>query len=117
MRAEPVVRAVRDHCRLAGTKPPASNTVRARVRRVRADLAARAREGAGSAAARRLARAAGRTQAAGRPMAVLQFDHTPVDLIVVDETWRKPVGRHRFRGHFPKPTAATCQSGLQCMST
>jgi len=26
-------------------------------------------------------------------MAVLQIDHTPVDLILVDETWRKPVGR------------------------
>lgn len=92
-RAETVVRAVHDRCRLAGTKPPAANTVRARVRRVRADLAARAREGAGSTAARRLAPAAGRTPPAGRPMAVLQIDHTPVDLIVVDETWRKPVGR------------------------
>jgi len=91
--AEAVVRAVRDRCRLAGTKPPAANTVRARVRRMRADLAARAREGAGSAAARRLTPAAGRTPPAGRPMAVLQIDHTPVDLVLVDETWRKPVGR------------------------
>ncbi len=92
-RAEAVVRTVRERCRLAGTKPPAANTVRARVRLVRADLAARAREGAGSAAARRLAPAAGQTPPAGRPMAVLQIDHTPVDLVVVDETWRKPVGR------------------------
>ncbi len=92
-RAEAVVRSVRDRCRQAGTKPPAANTVRARVRRVRADLAARAREGASSAAARRLAPAAGWTPPAGRPMAVLQVDHTPVDLILVDETWRKPVGR------------------------
>ncbi len=92
-RVESVVRAVRDRCRLAGTTPPAANTVRARVRRVRADLAARAREGAGSAAARRLTPAAGRTPSAERPMAVLQIDHTLVDLVVVDETWRKPVGR------------------------
>lgn len=92
-RAEAVVRAVRERCRLAGLKPPAANTVRARVRRVRVDLAARAREGAGSTAARRLASAAGQTPAAARPMAVLQIDHTPVDLILVDETWRKPVGR------------------------
>ncbi len=91
--AEAVVRAVRDRCRLGGIKPPAANTVRTRVRLVRADLAAHAREGAGSAAARRLTPAAGQTPAAGRPMAVLQIDHTPVDLIVVDETWRKPVGR------------------------
>jgi len=92
-RAEAVVRAVRDRCRLARTKPPAANTVRARVCVVRADLAARAREGAGSAAARRLTPAVGRTPPAERPMAVLQIDHTPVDLVVVDETWRKPVGR------------------------
>jgi len=92
-RAEAVVRAVRDRSRLAGAKPPAANTVRARVRLVRADLAARAREGAGSAAVRRLTPAAGRTPPAGRPMAALQIDHTPVDLVVVDETWRKPVGR------------------------
>ena len=92
-RAEAVVRAVSDRCRQRGIKPPAANTVRARVRRVRADLAAHARKGAGSAAARRLAPAAGRTPAAGRPMAVLQIDHTPVDLLLVDETWRKPVGR------------------------
>jgi putative transposase len=92
-RAEAVVRAVRERCRLAGITPPAANTVRARVRRVRADLAARAREGAGSAAARRLMPAAGQTPPAARPMAVLQIDHTLVDLILVDETWRKPVGR------------------------
>lgn len=50
-RGEAVVRAARERCRLAGIRPPAANTVRARVRRVRADLAARARKGAGSAAA------------------------------------------------------------------
>jgi putative transposase len=91
--AEAVVRAVRGRCRVGGIKPPAANTVRTRVRLVRADLAAHAREGVGSAAARRLTPAAGQTPAAGWPMAVLQIDHTPVDLIVVDETWRKPVGR------------------------
>lgn len=92
-RVEAVVRAVCERCRLAGITPPAANTVRARVRRVRADKAARARDGAGSAASRRLTSAAGRTPPAERPMAVLQIDHTPVDLILVDETWRKPVGR------------------------
>jgi putative transposase len=92
-RAEAVVRAVRDRCRAAGITPPAANTVRARVRRVRADKAARSREGSGSAAARRLTPAAGETPPAAHPMAVLQVDHTPVDLILVDETWRKPIGR------------------------
>jgi putative transposase len=92
-RAEAVVRAVRDRCRAAGISPPAANTVRARVRWVRADKAARAREGSGSAAARRLTPVVGETPPAAKPMAVLQVDHTPVDLILVDETWRKPIGR------------------------
>ncbi len=92
-RVEAVVDAVRERCRRVGINPPAANTVRARVRRVRADKAARAREGIGSTAARRLTSAAGRTPPAERPMAVLQIDHTPVDLVLVDETWRKPVGR------------------------
>jgi len=91
--AEAVVRAVRERCRAAGITPPAANTVRARVRRVRADKAARVREGSGSAAARRLTPVVGHTPSATRPMAVLQVDHTPVDLILVDETWRKPIGR------------------------
>lgn len=90
---EAVVRNVRERCRVAGISPPAANTVRVRIRRLRADKAARAREGAGSAASRRLTPAAGQTPPAERPMAVLQIDHTPVDLILVDETWRKPVGR------------------------
>jgi putative transposase len=71
-RAEDVVRAVSDRCRVAGIAPPAANTVRARVRRVRADRAARAREGSGSAAARRLTPVVGQTPAAAKPMAVLQ---------------------------------------------
>jgi len=27
------------------------------------------------------------------PLAVVQIDHTPVDLIVVDEQYRRPIGR------------------------
>jgi putative transposase len=92
-RAEAVVRAVRDRCRAAGISPPAANTVRARVRRVRADKVARVREGSGSAAAHRLTPVVGETPPAAQPMAILQVDHTPVDLILVDETWRKPIGR------------------------
>ncbi|RVK89394.1 helix-turn-helix domain-containing protein [Sinorhizobium meliloti] len=92
-RAEAVVRAVRERAIAAGITPPAANTVRARVRAVKAELAARRRDGGRSAAARRLAPAAGMTPLAERPMAVLQVDHTPVDLILVDEAYRKPVGR------------------------
>lgn len=92
-RAEAVVRAVYERAKAAGVPPPSANTVRARVRAVKADLAARRREGDRSAAVRRLEPAAGVTPTAERPMEMLQLDHTPVDLILVDEAYRKPIGR------------------------
>lgn len=92
-RAEAVVRAARERACAAGIAPPSPNTVRARVRAVRADLAARRREGSRSSAWRRLEPVTGMTPASERPMAVLQIDHTPVDLILVDDALRQPVGR------------------------
>ncbi len=72
---------------------PSANTIRARVGAVKAELTAKRREGVKSAAARRLQPAAGVTPDAGAPMAVLQIDHTQVDIILVDEAHRKPIGR------------------------
>lgn len=92
-RPQAVVRAVGERARAAGITPPSPNTVRARVGAVKAELAAKRREGSWSTAARRLQPAAGMTPDAGRPMAVLQIDHTPVDLILVDEAHRRPIGR------------------------
>ena len=92
-RAEAVVRAVRERARAAGITPPSPNAVRARVRAVRADLATRRREGSRSSAWRRLEPVTGMTPAVERPMAVLQIDHTPVDLVLVDEASRQPIGR------------------------
>jgi putative transposase len=92
-RAEAVVRTARERARAAGIAPPSPNTVRARVRAVRADLAARRREGSRSSAWRRLEPVTGMTPAPERPMAVLQIDHTPVDLVLVDEASRQPIGR------------------------
>lgn len=92
-RVAAVIRAVRERAKAAGISPPAPNTVRARVRAVKVELAARRREGARSAALRRLEPVTGMTPPAERPMAVLQIDHTPFDLILVDEAYRKPIGR------------------------
>src|SRR5271166_5915972 len=44
-------------------------------------------------ASRRLRPAAGAMPAPERPLAVVQIDHTKVDLIVVDEHRREPIGR------------------------
>jgi len=93
-RAAAVIRAVRERCTAAGVDAPATNTIRARVKAVKLEDAARRREGGvRSKAARRLKAAAGETPESPAPMAVLQIDHTPVDIILVDETYRKPLGR------------------------
>ncbi|WP_244538143.1 transposase [Mesorhizobium sp. YR577] len=93
-RAAAVVRAVRERCATAGIAAPATNTIRARVQAIRSEEAAKRREGgARSKAARRLKAAAGETPESPAPMAVLQIDHTPVDIILVDEAYRKPLGR------------------------
>jgi putative transposase len=92
-RAEAVVRTARERARAAGIAPPSPNTLRARVRAVRADLAVRRREGSRSSAWRRLEPVTGMTPVTERPMAVLQIDHTPVDLVLVDEALHQPIGR------------------------
>src|SRR5262249_43614038 len=73
-RVEAVVFEVRKQCRRLGLKPPAANTVRARVRAVRPEMARQRREGA--AAAQPLLAAPGSTPEAGAPFEVFQMDHT-----------------------------------------
>jgi putative transposase len=90
-KAEAVVREVGRRCRAAGVKAPSANTVRARIAHLRPELVVRRREG--SDAARRLEPAAGRGPEANAPLDVVQIDHTPVDLIVVDPFTRQPIGR------------------------
>ena len=90
-RVEAVVFEVRKQCRRLGLKPPAANTVRARVRAVRPETARQQREGA--AAAHTLLAAPGSTPVASAPFEVFQIDHTLVDLIVVDAYQRLPIGR------------------------
>ena len=90
-RVEAVVFEVRKQCRRLGLKPPAANTVRARVRAVRPETARQQREGA--AAAHPLRAAPGSTPVASAPFEVFQIDHTLVDLIVVDAYQRLPIGR------------------------
>jgi len=90
-RVEAVVFEVRKQCRRLGLKPPAANTVRARVRAVRPEMARQRREGA--AAAQPLLAAPGSTPEASAPFEIFQMDHTLVDLIVVDAYQRLPIGR------------------------
>ena len=83
--------AVVHECRKTGLAAPSLNAVRRRVVRRSAIERVRAREGA-AAAAQRFRPVLGSLKTAW-PLDVLQMDHTPMDLIVVDEAARRPIGR------------------------
>jgi len=82
---------VQHECRKAGLKPPSLNAVRRRVAAKPAAKVVRAREGA-AVAEQRFRPVPGHLTTAW-PLDVLQMDHTLVDLIVVDEAARRPIGR------------------------
>lgn len=83
--------AVGHECRKAGLKPPSLQAIRRRVAVQAAADVVRAREGA-AVATQRFRPVPGSLKTAW-PLDVLQMDHTPMDLIVVDEIARKPIGR------------------------
>ena len=85
------VREVARRCSAQGIKPPAHSTVRARINRIPEEERLR-RRGFGDRA-RKLRPAPGHFPHADFPLAVVQIDHTMVDIILVDDTYRLPVGR------------------------
>ncbi len=79
-------------CRNAGVAPPHPNTVRYRIRQLSLQKRLSRREGA-KAAREKYAPLRGSFPGADAPLAVVQIDHTPVDLVLVDDVHRRPVGR------------------------
>jgi putative transposase len=88
---EDIGQEVRRQCIRAKLKPPSTNTVRDRIRLLSARDSIRQREGTN--AARKLSAVKGSFPAVESPLDVIQMDHTPVDLIIVDEITRRPIGR------------------------
>ncbi len=79
-------------CRRAGLTPPHPNTIRSRISAIdeRVRLERRARR----ASARSIfTPIRGEFPDADSPLAVVQIDHTKVDLILVDDVYRRPIGR------------------------
>ncbi|MDX7776588.1 MULTISPECIES: Mu transposase C-terminal domain-containing protein [Aeromonas] len=83
---------VRRRCLEAGEPPPHDNTVRNRIRALAGELVA----------AKRLGRKTadldfrpheGQFPGADWPLSVVQIDHTKIDIILVDDHYRRPVGR------------------------
>jgi putative transposase len=79
-------------CRNAGIQRPHPNTVRNRIKALSDKEKLRRREG-GKAVRGKYAPIQGAFPGADWPLAVVQIDHTPVDLILVDDVHRRPVGR------------------------
>ncbi len=73
-------------------KPPHYRTVRQRVQQLPSHLVLQRREGAKSARAK-LGPVLASTLRADSPLDVVQIDHTPADVIVVDQENRLPIGR------------------------
>ncbi len=78
-------------CRRRGLPVPSQGTLQRRIAKLDTVKGMAAREGPD--AARALQAAGGETPAAGVVLALVQIDHTVVDVTVVDERHRLPIGR------------------------
>lgn len=86
-----ITREIRMCCRKAGLRVPAYNTIDLRIAQLDPLMVARKR--LGSKESRKLQSVAGETPAVFGPLETIQMDHTNMDVIVVDETERKSIGR------------------------
>jgi putative transposase len=75
-----------------GIKPPGATAIRARIGRISEKQFLRKR-GFADKARNRFTPSVGKFPGADYPLAVIQIDHTPIDLIVVDDLHRRPIGR------------------------
>ena len=90
--AAQVNREIERLCRRADLVPPHENTVRARIASLSNDVKVRRREGKAAADAA-YTLSAGTVPGVDAPLAVVQIDHTKVDVILVDDILRRPIGR------------------------
>lgn len=89
---EEVILEVHRRCRTAKLSKPASSTVRDRLRAIDPKEKVLKREG-WKAAHDKFGRVKGEFPGADSPLAVVQIDHTLLDIIVLDEEMRLPIGR------------------------
>jgi putative transposase len=85
-----LVREIRTRCLALGLPPPNWRTIKARL--VDIDVRAKARKRGETALLKSAIAVPGEYHAA-RPLEIVQIDHTKVDIIVVDEQTREPLGR------------------------
>lgn len=83
---------VQRRCQLRGIEAPSGITIRERLRKVSEKEHLRGR-GFRERAKNKFLPAPGRFPNADFPLAVMQIDHTPADIILVDDVFRRPIGR------------------------
>jgi putative transposase len=91
-RVHKTVQEVRRVCSLRGINAPAGNTVRERIKAIPERVRLRAR-GESEKAKNKYTPTPGRFPNADAPLQVVQIDHTPVDIILVDDEYRLPIGK------------------------
>lgn len=79
-------------CKRAGLPTPHPNTIRTRIAEI-ADSEKLSRRRSGKEAFQKYDPNRGAFPGADYPLAVVQIDHTPLDIIVVDQVTRCPIGR------------------------
>lgn len=87
-----VYRKIITYCKNNNITPPSQSTVYRRIQSLPEKIVVTEREGA-KKAARRFSPVQGKFPDANFPLAVIQIDHTLLDIILVDDVHRSPIGR------------------------
>ncbi|WP_158676694.1 Mu transposase C-terminal domain-containing protein [Psychrobacter sp. Marseille-P5312] len=86
------IREIHRRCYVEDIEKPSKNTIRNRIKEIKEKDLLRGR-GQRKRAKQKFTAKAGHFPDAKYPLSVIQIDHTPVDLILVDDKHRRPIGR------------------------
>jgi len=86
-----VIQEIKARCRNIHIKPPSDNTIRDRIEKLTAYKKNLSRKG--KKAAEQFVSAVPSIKEIECPLSVVQIDHTKVDIIIVDDVYRQPIGR------------------------
>ncbi len=92
LRPSVIIEEIKRRCHYAAIKSPSDNAIRARIMHLSEKLVLTKRYDA-KLAKEKTAAILGQFPESPYPLFTIQMDHTPVDLIIVDEVHRLPIGR------------------------